>query len=144
MVTKILSPYPGCHEVRSALSEFFRSLDKGRMWWYNILGDNEGSLSHLLQLDHITIGSILITANLVFLIREISEPILIVKRTEWIKFIDYFGLSIETDLSKVGKSNVPFVCIGSISITSSGNPHIARQHMDKILIWNHQSYGCTN
>ena len=32
-----------------------------------------------------------------------SEPILIVKRTEWRKSIDCFDLSIETDPSKVGK-----------------------------------------
>ena len=36
------SPYPGCHKICSALSNFFRSLDKGRMWRYNILGDKQG------------------------------------------------------------------------------------------------------
>ena len=72
------------------------------MWWYNILGENEGSILHILQIDPITAGSILLTDNLVLLKRENSEPILIVKRTEWMKFIDYFGLSIETDLSNVG------------------------------------------
>ena len=49
------------------------------MWWYNILGDNEGSISHILRLDPITAGSILLTANLVALKRGNSEPILIVK-----------------------------------------------------------------
>ena len=72
---EMCSPYTGYHEVRSAFSEFFLSIDKGRMWWYNILGDNEGSISHLLQLDHITAGSILLTANLVALKRENYEPI---------------------------------------------------------------------
>ena len=73
------------------------------MWWYNILGYNEGSISHILRLDPITIGSILLTANLVALKRGNYDPILIVKRTEWRKFIDYFGQSIEADPSKVGK-----------------------------------------
>ena len=63
------SPYPGCHEVRGELSEFFQSLDKGRMWWKIILGDNEGSISHILWLDPITAGSILLTAKLVALKR---------------------------------------------------------------------------
>ena len=101
------------------------------MWWYNILGDNEGGISHLLHLGHITPGSILLTANLVALKNENSEHILILKRTEWMKFIDYFGLSIETDQSKVGNLNVHFFRIGSIPRPSSGNPHIATKHMDK-------------
>ena len=70
------------------------------------------------------------------------EPILIVKRTEWRKFIDYFGLSIEVDPSKMVKNNTHLVRIGSIPDTSYGNPHIERQHMDKDLIWDHKSYGC--
>ena len=58
------------------------------------------------------------------------------RRTEWRKFIDYFGLSIEADPSKVGKKNVHFVRIGAIPITSIPkpsyvNPHIERQYMDK-------------
>ena len=97
------------------------------MWWYNILGDNEGSISHLLHIDPITAGSNLLTANLVDLKRGDYEPILIVKRTEWRKFIDSFGRSIEADPSKVGKKNVHFVRIGSIPRTSSLNTHIARQ-----------------
>ena len=70
-----------------------------RMWWYNILGDNEGSISHLLRIDYITAGSILLTAKLVSLKRRNSDPIFTVKRTEWRKFIDYFGLSIEANPS---------------------------------------------
>ena len=101
------------------------------MWWYNILWDNGGSISHLLRLGPITEGSILITNNLVSLKRVNSELILIVKRTEWRKFIDYFGLSTEADPSKVGRKNVHFFCIGSIESTSSENTHIARQHMEK-------------
>ena len=76
------------------------------MWWYNILGDNEGIISHILLIDTIYVGSVLITTNLVALKRENNDPILIVKRTEWVKFIDYFGLSIEADPSRVGKNNV--------------------------------------
>ena len=61
---------------------FFLSLDKGRMWWYNILGDNDRSISHISRIDPITVGSILLTVKLVALKRENYEPILIVKRTE--------------------------------------------------------------
>ena len=53
------------------------------MRWYNILGDNKGSISHLLRLDPIAAGSVLLTANLVALKRGKSESILIVKRTDW-------------------------------------------------------------
>ena len=53
---KMFSSYPGCHKVRSALAEFFQSLNKSRMWWYNILGDNEGSISYILWFDSITPG----------------------------------------------------------------------------------------
>ena len=69
----MFSPYPGCHEVQSALAEFFQSLDKGRMWWYNILGDNKGIISDILMLDPITSGSAVITANLIALKREIMS-----------------------------------------------------------------------
>ena len=53
------------------------------------------------------------------------------KRTEWRKFVDYFGLSIEADPSKVGKKNVHFFRIGYIPRPSYGNPPIERQSMDK-------------
>ena len=75
------------------------------MWWYNRLGDKEGSISHILRLDIITSGFIFLTSNLVAPKRGNSEPILIVKRTEWRKLIDYFGLSIEVEPSRVGKKN---------------------------------------
>ena len=86
------------------------------MWWYNILGDNEGSISHILRLDPITSGSILLTVKIVALKRENSDPILIVKRTEWRKFVDYFGLSIEADPSRVGKKNLYIFHIGYIPV----------------------------
>ena len=89
------------------------------MWWYNILGDNERIISYILRLDPITTGYILLTANLVALKRENYELILIVKRIEWMKFVDSFGLRIDTNLSKVGKLNVHFFRIGFIPITSS-------------------------
>ena len=50
---------------------------------------------------------------------SIFEPIVTVKRTELRKFIDYFGLSIETNSSRVGKNTVYFVHTGSIPIPSS-------------------------
>ena len=73
------------------------------MWWYNILGDNEGSISDLLRIYPITTGSILLTVKLVALKREHFEPILTVKRTDWRKFIDYLGRSIEANHSGFGK-----------------------------------------
>ena len=127
------SPYPGCHEVRSALSDFFRSLDKGRMWWYNILGDNEGSISHLLRLDPITAGSILLNVTKLPMKRGNSGPILTAKRTERRKFIDYFGQSIDANPSKVGKNSVHFVHIGYIPRTSYVNPQKASHQVDKQL-----------
>ena len=54
-------------------------------------------------------------------------------KTEWRKFIDYFGLSIEADPYKVGKKNINCFRIGSIPSTSSGNPHISMQKLDKQL-----------
>ena len=44
------------------------------MWWYNILGDNEGSISHILWIDPITAGFILLTAKLDALKRKIMSP----------------------------------------------------------------------
>ena len=50
--------------------------------------------------------------------------ILILKRTEWRKFIDYFGLSIEANPSRVGKNNIYIFHIGYIPIPSSIQLHI--------------------
>ena len=86
---------------------------------------------HILRIDPIKAGSILITYNLVTLKRENHEPILIVKITEWRKFISCFGIIFEADPYRVGKKNVYFSHIGSIPNTSSGNPHISRQQLDK-------------
>ena len=52
------------------------------MWWYNILGNNDRSISDILRLDTIAEGCVFITTNLVALKRENHEPILTVKRTE--------------------------------------------------------------
>ena len=76
------------------------------MWCYNRLGDNKGIISHLLQHDPITLGFILITAKFVALKREDPDTILAVKIIEWRKSIDYFGLSIEADPSRMVKNNV--------------------------------------
>ena len=53
------------------------------------------------------------------------------KRTEWRKSIDHFGISIEAKPSKVGRNNVHVVNIGSIPRTSYGNPPISSHHLDK-------------
>ena len=115
-----------------------------RLWCYNILGDNKGSISHLLKLDYITSGSDLLTYNLVVLKGEIYETIIIVKRTELRKFIDYFGLSIDTNPYNVEKLNIHLARIGPIQSTPYGNTHIARQQLEKGVIWNNQSYSCAN
>ena len=60
------------------LAGFLQSLDKGRIRWYNIIGDNEGSISHLLQIDPITVGCILLTDAIIYLKRGNNYPILIV------------------------------------------------------------------
>ena len=96
-----------------------------------ILGKNKGSISHLLWLDSTIIGYILLADKIVALKRDNFETIIIVKRTEWRKFFDCFGLIIEIYLSNVVKLNVHFVPIGSIPSPSSGNTHIERQQMDK-------------
>ena len=101
------------------------------MWWYNILGDNKESISHILRLDPITEGSILITAKLVALKRENCDTILIVKRTEWRKFIDDFGQSIEANPSSAGKNEMYSLHIGYIPIPSSVKIHISSHHLDK-------------
>ena len=101
------------------------------MWWYNILGDKEGSISHILQLDPITVGSILITVKLVALKRGNSEPILTVKRTEWRKYVDYFVRSIESDPSRLGKNNIYVFHIGYIPRPSYVKLHISSHHLDK-------------
>ena len=101
------------------------------MWWYDILGDNKGSISHLLRIYTTTSGFVLITTSLVALKMENPEPILIVNRTEWSKSIDYSGLSIEAYPSRVGRKNIYFVHIGYITSPLSINLHISRQHMCK-------------
>ena len=58
------------------------------MLWYNILGDNKGSISHILQLDPINTGHFLLNANLVAQKMEKPDLILTVKIIEWSKFID--------------------------------------------------------
>ena len=103
------------------------------MWWYSILGDNEGSISHILRTDTITAGSILLTANLVALKRGNSKPFFIVKITEQRKFIDYFGLIIEGDQSRVRKKKIYFSNIGHIPRPSSIKLHTPRQYLDKVL-----------
>ena len=130
---KMFSSYPGCHEVQSTLAEFFQSLDKGRIWWYKSLGDNERSISNILWPDPINTGYFLLASNIVFLKRENPDPVLKVKITEWRKYIDYFGLSIEEDPPRVGKNNVYFVPIDSTPRTSSGKIHISRHQLDKEL-----------
>ena len=64
------------------------------MWCYNIIGDNKGSISHILQLGTITTGYVLLADNIIELKRENPDLILTGKIIEWRKFIDYFGLSI--------------------------------------------------
>ena len=103
----------------------------GRMWWFNILGDNRRSISGLLQIYLITEGCVLRTGKLVSLKRENTELILTVKITGWRQIIDYFGLSIESDPSSVVKKNVYLVHIGFIPRPSSVKIHAETHHLDK-------------
>ena len=63
--------------------------------------NNEGLISNILRINPIATGSVLITDNLVLLKRDNHDPILTVKRIEWRKFVDCFGLIIE--FNPVGK-----------------------------------------
>ena len=54
----------------------------------------------------------LLTSNIIFLKRENTEPILIIKIIEWRKFIDYLGLSIEANPSRVGKRTYRLSLLG--------------------------------
>ena len=94
---------------------------------YNILVDNNGSISNLLQLHPFTRGSILLTAKLDALKRVNTESILTVKIIEWRKFIGFYGRSVEADPSRVEKKNIYFACIGYITSPLYVNTHIARQ-----------------
>ena len=49
------------------------------MWWYNILGNNKGSISDILQLNHITAGYVLLATNIVAPKQVNPETILTVK-----------------------------------------------------------------
>ena len=113
------------------------------MWWYNILGDNKGIISHILWLDTLTAGSILLTVKLDALKGGDYKTILTVKRTEWRKFTDYFGRSIEDNPSKLGKKKIYIFHIGYIPRPSSVKIHISRHHLHKYLICNHEIYVCT-
>ena len=73
------------------------------MRWYNILRDNEGSISNILRLDSITVGYILIAVKLVTRKRVNYEPILAVIRTERRQLVYYFGQIIKANLSRVEK-----------------------------------------
>ena len=79
-----------------------------------MLGENEGRISHILRPGPINAGYIILVTNLVSLKRENPEPILTVKITEWRKFINYFGLMIEAEPSRVGQNNLHFPHIGYI------------------------------
>ena len=60
------------------------------MWCYNILRDNKGSISHILQLYNITSGSVLLADNLVSLISGDTESILGMKIIEWRRMNELF------------------------------------------------------
>ena len=101
------------------------------MWCYNILGDNKGSISHLLHIDPIDPGSVLLNNKPFVLKKENPEPILTFKIIECRKFIDYFGLSIEANPPRVGKNNVYIFRIGYIPIPFIYKLHIERHLLEK-------------
>ena len=108
------------------------------MWWYNIIGYNQGIISHILQLDNITEGSMLLNVKPVALKRVTYEPILIVNRTKWRNLIDYFGQSIEADPSKVGKKKIYIFPYWIYTKTFICKLHISRQHLVKYFKSNHE------
>ena len=124
--------------------KFFQSLDKGIMWWCNILGDKEGSISYILWFDPITEGYFILTSNIIFLKEENPEPILTVKIIEWRKFIDYFGLSIEANPTRVNKKNLYLPVLGLHQALHLDISIYQGTSWTKSCVWNHQSYFCTN
>ena len=94
------------------------------MWRYNILGDNNVSISRVLRIDPVHAGYILLNVKLISLKRGNYDPILTVKRTEWRKFIDYYGRSIESDPSRVTKKIIYIFHIEYIQRPSYVNIHI--------------------
>ena len=78
----MFSLYPGYHKFLSAHSEFFQSLNKGRMWLYNITEDTKGRISHLLWIDLTTSWHVKLAADLFALKRETFETIIEVKGTK--------------------------------------------------------------
>ena len=102
----------GAPKLEVKIQNYFWSLNKGSMWWYNILGDNKRSISHLVRGYPITIRYDLLTDNLFVLKREIPEPIWIVKRIERRKLIDILDEIIEADPSSFGKKEAYFSVLG--------------------------------
>ena len=86
-----------------------------------------------LWFDTITAEYFLLTSNIIFLKKGNPEPILTVKIIEWRKFIEYSGLIIWSDSSRVVKNNVYFVHIWSTPRPSYRNLRISRQQLDKEL-----------
>jgi len=64
-------PPPGRIVVRDAFADYFRPFEDVPLHHYNIIGNNEGSLSDLTRLDPVTLGAALHTAGL--LQREKSD-----------------------------------------------------------------------
>ena len=60
------------------------------------------------------------------------------------KFIDYFGLSIEAEPSRVVKKNVYFVLIGYIPRPLSVKLHISIKIWTKSIFFNHEIYDFTD
>ena len=58
--------------------------------------------------DPITLGSVLLISNTIFMKMENTKLFLTVKSFEWRKFVDCFGLSIKADPSRVVKKECIF------------------------------------
>ena len=99
-------------QILKCTCNFFPKSQQGYNEWYNIIRYNKGSISTILQIDTIAACCVLLTDNLVALKIENHEPILAVIITEWRKLIDYFGTSINTNPSRVGKKNAYFSILG--------------------------------
>ena len=84
----------------------------------------KGSISYILWFDPIDEGYFLLTSNIVFLIRENTDPILTLKIIELRKLVDFFGISIESDPTRLGKNNLYFLFIVSTPSLLYGRLHI--------------------
>ena len=109
--------------MRAALAAFLDELEDEKSWWYNILGNNTGSLVNLLRLGPISTAALLKAAGLL----NVQRNKLCIVKDEWDNFITTYELNIEFKTSYVNKMKVIFIRVGTELLlpllTNSTMPH---------------------